>query len=132
MSSAGCIIVLLAACVAIGLIVVLMQWQLQSRLVALEKRTPPFWAVLQRHVSNALHHPHPESQVLDRLIEKLESLEITDEETRELEDLLKAKVEDVNEADNERERASLLLFVMPRALKERADAGALITMIRQG
>jgi hypothetical protein len=104
--------------------------RIQKQIDGLSITTTPFWAVFQREVAESLHHPHAESQELDRYLEKLEMLTLTDEETETLESLLKSKAGDKNETQKERDRAELLLFAMPRVVSERKDAEKLLEIRR--
>jgi len=81
------------------------------------------WAALQVELAETLHHPHPESQELDRLLEKLATFTVTglstisDRDRIRLTSLLREKVDDQNQTKEERIRAEFLLFAMPRARK---------------
>jgi len=79
----------------------------------------PFWQSFQTIMAKALHHPHPESQELDHLLERLESLDIDDNGTERLELLLREKIADEKQSIEERNQAELLLIVMPMVVKER-------------
>ena len=82
----------------------------------------PFWEILQTQMADALHHPHPESRELDRLLEKLENkpTDIKDYERLRLEELLREKAQDTTQAKDERNRAEFLLFAMREVVLERA------------
>jgi hypothetical protein len=84
----------------------------------------PFWATVQTKLVKVLHHPHPESEPLDYLLEQMEKLggDMSPANRAELERLLSVKRDDPNESEGERERAKTLLTVMPLVVKEREDA----------
>jgi len=85
------------------------------------RKYAPFWTILQTQMADSLHHPHPESRELDRLLEKLENRPtnlLTDERAR-LEELLREKAADLNESKDERNRAEFLLFAMREVVKEK-------------
>ena len=98
-----------------------MLWKIQGRLSVLETQVTPLWSSLQRDVSQALHHPHPESKEMDDLLEKLELLTISKVEREKLIGLLRAIVNDESQTKEERNHAELLLFIMPRVLLEAAE-----------
>lgn len=81
------------------------------------------WAALQSELAETLHHPHPESREMDKLLEKLATFtvtglsEISEEDRARLTVLLREKVDDPNQRKEERIRAEFLLFAMPRARK---------------
>ncbi len=98
-------------------------WKIQGRLTILETQVTPLWSSLQKEVADALHHPHPESQEMDKLLEKLEALVITAEERSQLEKLLHRISRDTLQSEGERRRAELLLFLMPRVVRESQCSG---------
>jgi hypothetical protein len=81
------------------------------------------WASLQAELAQTLHHPHPESQEMDRLLERLQDFtlagvsSISEVDRIRLTQLLRDKVDDPNQKKEERVRAEFLLFAMPRARK---------------
>jgi hypothetical protein len=111
---------LLGALVTISLAILGLLWKIQGRISILETQVTPLWAILQKEVADSLHHPHPESERMDYLLEKLEQLSITPEETAELKALARAKADDPNQSPIERERAETLLFIMPKVVNEAA------------
>jgi hypothetical protein len=99
----------------------------ESRLMALETQMTPFWGAFQKEVAAALHHPHPESQELDSLLELLEKRELSHIQRDRLTALLRQKADDKNQSEKERTRAQLLMVAMPLVVKEEkatAEAGA--------
>ena len=84
---------------------------------AINKR--PFWQAFQSAISKSLHHPHPESREMDKLLEQLEALTIDQWGIARLETLLKEKSADINQPDEDRQGAEFLLFTMPLVVKER-------------
>ncbi len=79
----------------------------------------PFWKVFQSGVADSLHHPHPESEELDNLLEKLENLTIDQWGTDRLKMLLRHKAQDTKQSPEERNRAEFLLFALPMVVRER-------------
>lgn len=121
---------ILGCLVPIGLAIIGMLWQLvrekikqtkdnERRLTTLETQMTPFWATLQTKLADALHHPHPESQESDRLLEKLEKLTITAEERDRLRILLTEVIENPTVLVEEKAKAQLLLVAMPLVIAER-------------
>jgi hypothetical protein len=93
--------------------------------------TSPFftsWARLQSELADTLHHPHPESQETDLLLEKLEKVTTFGVSTISVEDrsrltaLLRERMDDPAQTESERTRAELLLFAMRRVQQENAVA----------
>ena len=88
------------------------------------------WASLQKELADTLHHPHPESKEMDKLLEKLETFastglsEISNPDRARLTNLLRERVDDPKQTQAERVRAEFLLFAMPRARKEQEDIHA--------
>jgi hypothetical protein len=89
------------------------------------------WSGLQTELVKTLHHPHPESQPMDRMLEKLETFtvsglsEISDIDRRTLTGMLRKVADDPSKSEVERHRAQFLLFAMPQAQREqeaKADA----------
>ncbi len=79
----------------------------------------PFWKAFQSGVADSLHHPHPESKELDRLLEQLENLTIDQWGTARLKALLREKANDNKQSPEERNRAEFLLFALPMVVRER-------------
>ncbi len=87
----------------------------------------PFWKVFQSGVADSLHHPHPESEELDRLLEQLENLTIDQWGTARLKVMLREKASDTKETPEERNRAEFLLFALPMVVREREAMEAAMT-----
>lgn len=119
------IIWLLGTLVFISLAMLSILWGLKKQ----SREIPPFWAVFQASVISKLHHPHASAQELDEYLEELEALTITDKRRAELTVLLEKKRDDTNESPDERERAEILLFAMPRVVQEEADAAHVASII---
>jgi len=98
-----------------------MLFRVNQRLAKLELSATPLWSTLQLEVSRALHHPDPESAPMDKLLVKLEKLELNEAETVELDEMLEIKMKNPKESDQERKRAELLRFIMPRVVQQAAD-----------
>jgi hypothetical protein len=79
------------------------------------------WSALQAELAETLHHPHPESAEMDKLLEKLAKFTVTgisqisNTDRARLTELLREKVDDPTQKKEERIRAEFLLFAMPRA-----------------
>lgn len=116
-----CVLIVLVLC-ALSIL-----WRMKR---ALDRQMTPFWGALQSKVLKSLHHPHPESQPLDRLLEGLEGGTLSLAKQLELEELLRSKRDDAGETDGERERAATLLRVMPLAVQEKADASYVASEIK--
>ena len=112
---------ILGALLPISGSILLLLYKIGNRLSVLEIQVTPLWATLQKQVADALHHPHSKDKETDGLLEKLEALTLTQEERGRLEVLLKTKTTNPEESDQEKKRADLLLFLMPRAVQEEAD-----------
>lgn len=91
------------------------------------------WAALQTELAETLHHPHPESQEMDKLLEKLETFtlsgvsSINENDRNRLTVLLREKIDDPKQKKEERLRAEFLLMAMPRA-KKKPDSSTLKLM----
>jgi hypothetical protein len=112
--------------IALGVPSAAIQWYLYKRERRLIKKSPLWsaWSDLQRELASTLHKPHPESQELDRLLEKLETFTaagvstISDEDRHKLTLLLIRKKDDHKQPKADRLRAEFLLIAMPRAQQE--------------
>jgi hypothetical protein len=109
---------ILGALVPISMALLGYAWKINTRLTTLETQVSPLWSALQKEIADTLHHPHPESRELDKLLEDLEHLRLTPEKTIRLKILLREKADDTNEDADERRRAELLLFVMSKVVIE--------------
>jgi len=111
---------------ALGTPSALLQWYLYKKERQKVKKSPLWsaWSDLQRELAETLHKPHPESQELDRLLEKLEIFTaqgvstISEEERKKLTLLLIRKKDDKKQPKDDRLRAEFLLIAMPRAQME--------------
>ena len=78
------------------------------------------WKRLQSELADTLHHPHPEAQETDHLLEELETVTlagvsgISTVDRARLIELLKERAADTEESSSERTRAELLLIAMRR------------------
>jgi hypothetical protein len=95
------------------------------RLEVRELRTQvsPLWAKVQAQIASDLHHPHPRYLEMDGLLEKLESLNITNKERARLKILLLERSSDMHEdiSNDQREKALLMIKVMDMVLVEAAE-----------
>jgi hypothetical protein len=110
----------LGALIPISLAILGLLWKIQGRISILETQVTPLWSTLQAQIAADLHHPHPESRRMDFLLEKLERLTLTHEETMELKKLAREIADDPKQSLEEREKAETLLYVMPRVIREAA------------
>jgi hypothetical protein len=85
------------------------------------------WAELQSELARVLHRPHPESQPLDRLLEKLETFTaagistISKDDGQKLTVMLRQLQDDTSQPKIDRQRAEFMLLAIPRAQRERAE-----------
>ena len=84
-----------------------------------------FWQILQDRMVNLIHHPHPESQELDKLLEKLESdphnksgRGLSGKDRDRLVTLLEEKAKDPAMSKAERNDAEFLMIAMREVVKE--------------
>jgi hypothetical protein len=89
----------------------------------LKTQVSPLWAKVQAQISSDLHHPHPRYLEMDKLLEKLESLKITNLERVRLKVLLFERSTDMHEdiTNDQREKALLMIKVMDMVLVEAAE-----------
>jgi hypothetical protein len=92
--------------------------QLLKRITVLETQVTPFWASLQTALTASLHRPHRQYYEKDRLMEKLDNLTITPEETARLKILLE-QVEESGASEEEKAKAHFLRLAMPLVISER-------------
>ena len=111
---------------ALGIPSALLQWYLYKKERQKIKKSPLWsaWSDLQKELASTLHKPHPESQELDRLLEKLETFTargvstISEDERKKLTLLLIRKKDDKKQPKDDRLRAEFLLIALPRAQLE--------------
>jgi hypothetical protein len=93
---------------------------LASRLSKIEgviETQSPFFASIQSHVIDLLHHPDPENARLDYLLERLKSKQIAADEQIELEGILQEMAAHSSD-DHQRQAAVALSALMPLVLVE--------------
>lgn len=118
---------ILALGITLGIPSALLQLYLYKRERRLVRQSPLWsaWSELQRELADTLHHPHPESREMDKLLEKLETFTvsgislISPVDRSRLIELLREKVDDPKQEKSEKLRAEFLLLAMPRAERER-------------
>ena len=110
---------------AIGVPSALLQLYLYKRLKKQKSQLWSTWAELQSELAKVLHKPHPESEPLDKLLEKLETFTvagistISEDDRNKLTVMLRQKMDDTETPKIDRQRAEFLLMAMPRAEYER-------------
>lgn len=80
-------------------------------LTILNTQVSPMWATVQARMSADLHHPNQRYAEMDRLLEKLESLVISDLERQRLKELLLIRSVDMHEDITESQRKSALAMI---------------------
>ena len=118
--------------IALGLAIGLPSMGLQMYLYGRDRKRKSqlwsTWAELQSELARVLHKPHPESQPLDKLLEKLETFTaagistISPDDRDKLTIMLRQKMDDPETPKIDRSRAEFLLLAMPRAAEERRGA----------
>jgi hypothetical protein len=93
---------------------------LELKLVEMSVQIAPFWASVQAKISADLHHPDPRYHEMDRLLEKLDELTITDAERVRLKELLLKRSTDMHDdmSEPQRQAASAMIGVMDLVLHE--------------
>jgi hypothetical protein len=86
----------------------------------LETQISPFWASVQAQISKDLHRPHERYREMDRLLEKLEGLVITDPERNRLKALLLERSVDMHAdiTEDQRMRSRLMIPLMDMVTEE--------------
>jgi hypothetical protein len=108
---------MIAQAVMLGALVTTMRHNRKLRMA--QPKYGPFWQVLETAMGDLLHHPHPESRELDKLLEELANVTLTKARRDRLEFLLSEKAKDPTESKDERNRAEFLLFAMREVVKEK-------------
>jgi len=107
----------------------LLVWKqdIDKQLTVLNTQVTPLWATVQAKLTADLHHPHPRYLQMDKLLEKLDTLTISDDERIVLKELLVKRSVDTHEdiTEGQRESALLLLGVMKKVLTEADTPGRL-------
>lgn len=85
-----------------------------------QTKVAPFWARVQQQMSADLHHPHPRYLEMDGLLEKLESLTITEDERLRLKQLLIERERDFHDdiSTDQRKTASAMAIIMDMTVSE--------------
>jgi hypothetical protein len=95
--------------------------KVEEEIITIKTQVSPLWARVQAQISNDLHHPHPRYKEMDRLLEKLESLEIVPAERARLRQLLLERSKDMHPdiTDEQRRSALIMIPVMEMVIKEK-------------
>lgn len=93
---------------------------LKQRIAELEFPVKLMWATKQKEYSDTLHHPHIKDHEMDDLLEKLNKIKITPDETLRLKALLLLRSEDMSDeiSPEERKIAGQMAGVMDETLLE--------------
>jgi hypothetical protein len=97
----------------------------EKEIAILKTQISPLWMRVQARISADLHHPHPRYLEMDILLEKLDSLSISNVERSRLKVLLEERSTDTSHEinDEQRAKARLMIGVMDLVLDE-AKEGA--------
>src|SRR6185436_16994777 len=96
---------------AIGVPSALLQLYLYKRLKKQKSQLWSTWSELQSELAKVLHKPHPESEPLDKLLEKLETFTvagistISEDDRNKLTVMLRQKMDDTSTPKIDRQRA---------------------------
>ena len=112
---------ILGILVPIGLGILGTLWRIQGRMTAVETQVTPLWSALQKELSDTVHRPHKADAEADALIDDLVALRMTPKKTARLKELLRARADNPNEPQTERDRAEMFLFIMSRVVKQDAE-----------
>jgi hypothetical protein len=93
-----------------------------ERIGIVETQVSPLWARVQAQISADLHHPDDRHSEMDRLLEKLDHLQITLAERAVLRNLLRERMHDPSVSLTEQKSAAMMITVMERVLIEAHDA----------
>ncbi len=80
----------------------------------------PFWSALQKELAIDLHRPDVAKAELDTLMVRLVTLTITPAGRLRLEELLAEQIANPEATEDERDKADILLRIMPLVIKETA------------
>jgi len=88
--------------------------KMRIQIEVLSTQVSPLWAQIQSRIAADLHHPHPRYFEMDKLLEKLEALTITEDERKRLDTLLAERSVDFHDdiTDIQRKEAKLMSQVM--------------------
>jgi len=106
--------------------------KLRDAVTELQTKVSPLWASVQQRISNDLHHPDVKFHEMDGLLEKLESLTISNGERHRLKELLDARSVDMDPlvTQSQRDSAKIMAIVMEKVVKETAQlANAPLAMV---
>lgn len=87
---------------------------MREEIAVLKTQVSPLWAQIQSRIAADLHHPHPRYLEMDTLLEKLETLTITEVERKRLAILLLERSTDTHAdiTDMQRKEAKLMKQIM--------------------
>lgn len=101
-----------------------------DEITTLKTQMSPLWARVQKQISENLHQPHPRYFEMDRLLEKLDALVITDKERIRLKILLEERSKDFHEdiSEQQRKEAAVMIKIMDLVLIEEANSDSAPTV----
>lgn len=116
----GTFLMLLGAILAYTVRINARQAKQGEDIAILKTQVSPLWAKVQAQIAADLHQPHPRYAEMDKLLEKLEALTISDEERGRLKELLLERSKDAHPdiSEEQREKAKLMIVVMDMVLIE--------------
>ena len=91
----------------------------------LDTKVSPLWARVQTVIAADLHHPHPQYAEMDRLLEELEKLTISEAGRSRLKILLQQRSMDMDPdiTQAQRDKSVLMLHVMDLVVQEAGSTG---------
>jgi len=97
--------------------------KLEIEFAKLDTQVSPLWAKVQAQIAADLHHPEDRYREMDRLLEKLEAMSISNPERDRLKDLLLERSLDMHAdiSDDQRAKAKLMIGVMDMVLTEASN-----------
>lgn len=100
--------------------------KLTADMALMQKEFSPFWAVVQSKIAADLTHPSPQFAEMDKLLKKLEALDITDAERNRLNQLLSDRIQtnDPEVSEAEKKSAKIMIEVMEKVIIENIELAA--------
>jgi hypothetical protein len=95
--------------------------RIETQNAIVDTKMIPLWAKAQKQLSDDLHHPHAKDQEMDGLLEKLEALDIDEQETERLKNLLMMRAMDANISPAERRAATVMPYIMDIVLEKQKE-----------
>lgn len=94
--------------------------KIKEEQIVINTKMLPMWAAVQARLIKDLTHPHPQFKSMDKLLQKLGNLEITESERIKLDMLLDERMvsDDPEISSDEKDSASIMKAVMRKVLQE--------------